>query len=127
MEYNGDFRTIPLTEEVTGGLRKGELMALLWEDLDVEHRILSVSKQPVCVNGKLEITEPKTANFIRKVVLPQHTVELLSGVDRELADENMNTPRRCREHLRGVDLVIAILFSIGNSGFSSWASGRNSS
>ena len=63
--------------ELTSGLRKGELMALLWEDLDVEHRILSVNKQLVWVNGKLEITEPKTANSIRKVALPRQTVELL--------------------------------------------------
>ena len=52
-------------------------MALLWEDLDVENRILSVSKQVVRVNGDLEVTEPKTQNSIRKVALPQQTVNLL--------------------------------------------------
>lgn len=63
--------------ELTSGLRRGELMALLWEDLDVENRILSVSKQVVRVNGDLEVTEPKTQNSIRKVALPQQTVDLL--------------------------------------------------
>ena len=37
--------------ELTSGLRRGELMALLWEDLDVENRILSVSKQVMRVKG----------------------------------------------------------------------------
>ena len=63
--------------ELTSGLRRGELMALLWEDLDVENRILSVSKQVVRVKGQLEVTEPKTSNSIRKVALPRQTVELL--------------------------------------------------
>lgn len=31
--------------ELTTGLRKGELVALLWDDLDTEQRIISVSKQ----------------------------------------------------------------------------------
>ena len=52
-------------------------MALLWENLDVENRILSVSKQVVRVKGQLEVTEPKTSNSIRKVALPRQTVELL--------------------------------------------------
>ena len=63
--------------ELTSGLRRGELMALLWEDLDIENRILSVSKQVVRVKGQLEVTEPKTSNSIRKVALPRQTVELL--------------------------------------------------
>ena len=31
--------------ELVSGLRKGELVALLWSDLDVEHKTISVSKQ----------------------------------------------------------------------------------
>ncbi len=63
--------------ELTSGLRRGELTALLWEDLDVEHRILTVNKQLIRMGGVLQVTTPKTQNSIRKVVLPQHTVELL--------------------------------------------------
>ena len=46
--------------ELSSGLRRGELMALQWEDLNVEDRILSVSKQVTRVNGELVVTEPKT-------------------------------------------------------------------
>jgi integrase len=31
--------------ELTSGLRRGELLALLWEDLDVESRIITINKQ----------------------------------------------------------------------------------
>ena len=37
--------------ELTSGLRKGELVALLWSDLDVERKTLSASKQAVRAEG----------------------------------------------------------------------------
>ena len=63
--------------ELSSGLRRGELLALQWEDLDVKDHILSVSKQVVRMDGNLVVTEPKTRNSIRKVALSQQAVELL--------------------------------------------------
>ena len=64
--------------ELTSGLRKGEIAALLWSDLDVENCTLSVTKQLVSSrDGELKITQPKTATSIRLISLPQETVELL--------------------------------------------------
>lgn len=63
--------------ELTSGLRRGELVALLWEDLDVGKRILTVNKQVTRINGELVVMPPKTQNSIRKVMLPPRTVKLL--------------------------------------------------
>lgn len=63
--------------ELTSGLRKGELLALLWTDLDVENNKLTVNKQVNRINGELVVSEPKTQNSIRTVALPQQTVDLL--------------------------------------------------
>lgn len=63
--------------ELTSGLRRGELLALHWNDLDVETRILTVNKQLHYIDGDVLISEPKTANAIRTVALPQQTVDLL--------------------------------------------------
>ena len=64
--------------ELTIGLRKGEIAALLWSDLDVENCTLSVTKQLVSSrDGELKITQPKTATSVRLISLPQETVELL--------------------------------------------------
>ena len=64
--------------ELTSGLRKGEIAALLWSDLDVENCTLSVTKQLVSSrDGELKITQPKTATSVRLISLPQETVELL--------------------------------------------------
>ena len=64
--------------ELISGLRKGELVALQWSDLDIENKTISVSKQAGRNNaGKTDITRPKTENSIRKISIPQDAVDLL--------------------------------------------------
>ena len=63
--------------ELTTGLRRGELLALLWTDLDVENMTISVSKQVNRLNGELVVSQPKTPNSIRKLAIPQRAVDLL--------------------------------------------------
>ena len=63
--------------ELTTGLRRGELLALLWTDLDVENMTISVSKQVNRLNGELVVSQPKTPSSIRKLAIPQRAVELL--------------------------------------------------
>ena len=55
--------------ELTTGLRRGELLALRWEDLDVQNRTLSINKSVARQNGKRVISTPKTPNSIRTVLL----------------------------------------------------------
>ena len=64
--------------ELCSGLRKGELIALLWTDLDVERQTISVSKQAVRVKGGgVKVTTPKTATSIRIESIPKEAVDLL--------------------------------------------------
>ena len=64
--------------ELVSGLRKGELVALRWDDLDVQSRTISVSRQYVRnPDGSLELTRPKTENSVRLVSIPQAGVDLL--------------------------------------------------
>ena len=63
--------------ELTTGLRRGELTALLWTDLDVDARTLNVSKSAGRLKGEVRVTEPKTANSVRTICLPKETVDLL--------------------------------------------------
>ena len=66
--------------ELCTGLRKGELTALLWEDLNVEAKTISVSKQAVGVKGGgVKITRPKTETSIRRITIPQQVVDLLTA------------------------------------------------
>lgn len=64
--------------ELVSGLRKGELVALRWDDLDIQQRTISMSKQYVRnPDGSLELTRPKAENSVRLVSIPQAAVELL--------------------------------------------------
>ena len=63
--------------ELTTGLRRGELLALQWTDLDIENRTFAVTKQVNRISGELVVSPPKTRNSIRTLVLPQQAVNLL--------------------------------------------------
>ena len=64
--------------ELVTGLRKGEITALLWSDLDTLNKTISVSKQYVKnPNGELTLSRPKTETSVRKVSIPQEAVDLL--------------------------------------------------
>ena len=64
--------------ELVSGVRKGELVALLWDDLDIERRTISVSKQALSrPGGEIVMNRPKTENSIRAISIPQEAVDLL--------------------------------------------------
>ncbi len=63
--------------DLATGLRRGELMALQWDDLNFKTGVLNVSKQVYDVRGQLQISTPKTKNSVRKIVLPPAVVAVL--------------------------------------------------
>ena len=64
--------------ELVSGLRKGELVALLWDDLDIQNKTISVSKQYIKnPSGTLTLSRPKTETSVRRVSIPQEAVDLL--------------------------------------------------
>ncbi len=83
--------TIPLQFKVLfnlaifGGFRRGELLALTWDDIDFDNSIISITKSASYIPGKTEIKAPKTDSSIRKVSMPQSVMKLL----RELKTEQL--------------------------------------
>ena len=64
--------------ELVTGLRKGEITALLWSDLDIQNKTISASKQYVKnPKGELTLSRPKMETSVRKVSIPQEAVDLL--------------------------------------------------
>ena len=64
--------------ELTTGMRRGELLALQWDDLDFAAGKLRIEKQVYPVGGELVISEPKTRAANRTVILPPAMVEVLA-------------------------------------------------
>lgn len=55
---------------IFGGLRKGELLALEWSDIDFENDTVSITKSVTVVAGKQLTKVPKTKTSNRKVTIP---------------------------------------------------------
>jgi len=69
------------------GLRRGELLALRWRNLDLDNATLTVVETAYKLgNGNYVIKEPKTAHSRRTVTLPSSLVELFKAyrADQEL-------------------------------------------
>ena len=65
--------------ELSTGLRKGELVALLWADLDTESKTLTVNKQALGVKGGgVQIAPPKTETSVRKIAVSDQAIEMLT-------------------------------------------------
>jgi len=64
--------------ELTTGLRRGELLALQWDDLNLETGELKITKQVYRTKEDgLLISQPKTKSSIRTVSLPQPLLAIL--------------------------------------------------
>lgn len=60
-----------------GGLRKGELLALQWSDVDWENKCIRITKSANVVNGVPIIKAPKTKTSKRTVTFPDSVMKLL--------------------------------------------------
>ena len=78
------------------GLRRGELLALQWDDLDFKTGTLTVNKQVYEVKGRLQVSIPKTRASIRRLVLPPGVVEVLRQY-RETVDSRWMFPSPVKE------------------------------
>lgn len=63
--------------ELSGGLRRGELSALLWSDVNVEANTVSITKALTRLDRRLVVSRPKTIDSVREVVIPRKTVDVL--------------------------------------------------
>lgn len=67
----------PAFVAVTTGLRRGELLALKWDKVDLNRRLLSVQLTLEQTRGGLNFKQPKTPRSRRMIDLPALTVEEL--------------------------------------------------
>ena len=63
--------------ELATGLRRGELLGLKWEDIDLEHGSLRVKRQIARIDGEIVEAPLKTKNAYRTLPLAEDTVAVL--------------------------------------------------
>jgi len=95
--------------ELVSGLRKGELVALLWDDLDLRNKTISVSKQYIKnPSGALTLSRPKTETSVRKVSIPQDAVDLLVQEHEKHPDSSYMFPSPVTGEMYYPDSVVKL-------------------
>ena len=68
---------IPILIAVGTGLRRGEILALTWNDIDFENKTLIVNKELIRTKNELSVTTPKTQKSNRIISLSNTIIEEL--------------------------------------------------
>ena len=63
--------------DLATGMRRGELLALQWDDINFQTGKLRISKQVRFENGNMLLSTPKTKASIRTIILPQSILNIL--------------------------------------------------
>jgi len=66
-----------------GGLRRGELLALTWDDIDFDNNTVSITKSTAYTNGQIITKAPKNKSSIRTVSIPGTIIDLLKKYRKE--------------------------------------------
>lgn len=89
-EYTGT-HTVPTQYKVfyslslLCGFRKGETLALRWEDIDLEKKEISISKSIGRTENGFDCKDPKTSTSVRTVPFPDDVLPLLREYKKEYA------------------------------------------
>lgn len=105
--------TIPIA--MYTGLRIGEILALQWLDVDLNRKLISVSKNSETIKGKGTILQtPKTESSIREVAIPNQLYDILIKFAPQKDEEwynfitsNRSKPQDHRTALRSAELLLA--------------------
>ena len=73
--------------ELSTGLRRGELLGLKWEDIDMKQGIIRVRRQISRIDGKIVEAPLKTKNSYRTVTISPQAVEVLKAQKEKTDDE----------------------------------------
>lgn len=75
---------------ILGGLRRGEILALEWTDVDFDNATISVNKSiSLTINGQAVIKEPKTKKSKRTVEMPSWYIEELKTYKKHWNQEKL--------------------------------------
>lgn len=83
------------------GMRRGEVVALYWSDIDFDHSQISITKSTGIVNGKPYTKEPKNRNSIREISVPGHIMDLLRRYRIEYKTYRLSIGTQWVEHPEG--------------------------
>ena len=97
--------------ELATGLRRGELLGLKWEDIDLEHGDLRVRRQIARINGKVVEAPLKTKNAYRTLPLAEDTISILEEQKKKVGSSPWVFPSTTGGHI-SPDSVLHMLHRV---------------
>lgn len=73
--------------ELATGMRRGEILALKWSDLNFKTGDLQIERQVNVIHGEPIISEPKTKSSIRTAILPKALLKILLEYKNNIESE----------------------------------------
>jgi len=89
---------IPVLLAVAAGLRRGEVLGLRWDDLDLRAGTLSVQQTLEATKHGLSLKPPKTPKSRRMVPLPAFAIEVLREHERLVAEHRLQLGSAYQNH-----------------------------
>ena len=81
---------LQLVLEFSLGLRRGELNALTWDDIDFSAGTININKSAYVINGQRKVKETKTVAGMRTITLDETTLEVLKEEHKKYINKKMN-------------------------------------
>ncbi len=71
------------------GLRKGKILGLHWEDVDIEQGSANIKHTLVSVQGRSFLSQPKSDNARRTIILPNTVIKVLKEQQLDSGTEGL--------------------------------------
>ncbi len=73
--------------DLATGLRRGELLGLKWEDVDLAHGVIYVRRQVYRIDGEVKEVPLKTKNAYRNISISKDAVKMLQEMEKHRISE----------------------------------------
>jgi integrase len=90
---------VPIFLAANTGMRRGELLGLVWRNIDLDAARLVVSQQILSVEYATSVADVKTTNSRRTIDLDPRTVAVLKAWRRQQLEQKMSTGQRGADEL----------------------------
>lgn len=89
---------VPLVLEFMVGMRRGELLALTWDDVDFDNSTVTINKSLYVEDGIYKTKEPKTEAGVRTVSIGKNTLAVLETAYEEYLERKQTMGNRYKDH-----------------------------